>query len=74
MIQQIAQGITISLNGEPRQLAAGATIAELLAELGLTAKHVAVEANLDLIPRSRHAERHLADGDRLEIVTLVGGG
>jgi sulfur carrier protein len=74
VIQHTAQSIAISLNGEPRQLAAGTTIAELLAELGLTANHVAVEVNLDLIPRSRHAERHLADGDRLEIVTLVGGG
>ncbi len=74
MIQQIAPSVSISLNGEPRQLAAGTTIAELLAEFGLTAKHVAVEVNLDLIPRSLHAERHLADGDRLEIVTLVGGG
>lgn len=74
MIQQTAQDVAISLNGEPRQLAAGTTIAELLAELGLTAKHVAVEVNLDLIPRSRHAERQLADGDRLEIVMLVGGG
>lgn len=74
MIQQVAQSITVWLNDEPRQLAAGATVAELLAELGLTANHVAVEVNLELIPRSLHAERHLANGDRLEIVTLVGGG
>jgi thiamine biosynthesis protein ThiS len=74
VIQQVAKSITISLNEDPRQLAGGTTIADLLAELGLTAKHVAVEVNLELIPRSLHAERRLADGDRLEIVTLVGGG
>jgi sulfur carrier protein len=74
VIQQVAQRITVSLNGQPRQLTAGTSIADLLTELGLTAKHVAVEVNLELIPRSLHAERDLADGDRLEIVTLVGGG
>ena len=74
VIPQVAQSITVSLNGHPRQLTAGTSIAELLAELGLTAKHVAVELNLELIPRSLHAERDLAAGDRLEIVTLVGGG
>jgi sulfur carrier protein len=74
VVQQIAQSITISLNGEPRPVPAGATIAELLAELGLTASHVAVEVNLELVPRALHAERQLTDGDRLEIVTLVGGG
>jgi len=74
VIQQVAQSITISLNGEPRQVAAGTSIAELLGELGMVARHVAVEVNLELIPRSRHAEHQLADRDRLEIVTLVGGG
>jgi len=51
-----------------------ATVAELLKDLGLEPKHVAVEVNLELVPRARHAEHRLADGDRLEIVTLVGGG
>ena len=64
----------IIVNGQPRQVAAELTIADLLAELALTGKHVAVELNLELAPRQCHSERRLAAGDRLEIVTLVGGG
>ena len=62
------------VNGEARQAAPGVTVAGLLAELGLSGKPVAVEVNLELVPVARHAERQLAEGDRLEIVTLVGGG
>lgn len=64
----------IIVNGQPRQVAAELTVAALLAELALTGKHVAVELNLELVPRQRHAEQRLSAGDRLEIVTLVGGG
>lgn len=64
----------VSVNGECRHVADGITVAVLLAELQLSAKPVAVEVNLELVPRQRHAEHRLADGDRLEIVTLVGGG
>ncbi|NLX96353.1 MAG: sulfur carrier protein ThiS [Rhodopirellula sp.] len=64
----------IIVNGETRQVAEGATIAELLATLSLTGKFVAVELNREVIPRPRHGEQRLASGDRLEIVTLVGGG
>ena len=64
----------ITVNGQPRRVAEGITVAELLKELGLADKHVAVEVNLELVPRQRHAGHRLADGDRLEIVTLVGGG
>ncbi len=64
----------IICNGEPRELDGPWTVERLLAELGLEAKHVAVEVNLELVPRARHAERGLAEGDRLEIVSLVGGG
>jgi thiamine biosynthesis protein ThiS len=74
MIEQTTSTINVWLNGQPRQLAAGTSIADLLAELGLAANHVAVEVNLELVPRARHAEHQLAEGDRLEIVTLVGGG
>jgi sulfur carrier protein len=49
-------------------------VAGLLDELRLTGKPVAVEVNLELVPRQQHGQRQLADGDRLEIVTLVGGG
>ncbi|MHC4399464.1 MAG: sulfur carrier protein ThiS [Planctomycetota bacterium] len=64
----------ISINGQPRRVDEGATVAQLLDDLGLSTKYVAVEVNLELVPRARHAEHRLADGDRLEIVTLVGGG
>lgn len=65
---------TIQINGEAKSVPPGTTVAELLAELKLEPKHCAVEINLQLVPRGRHAERILAAGDRLEIVTLVGGG
>ena len=66
--------IQISCNGERRTVAPGTSVAALLADLGLEPKHVAVEVNLQLVPRTRHAECVLNDGDQLEIVTLVGGG
>ena len=62
------------VNGQNRRIAENATVAELLDELKLGGKPVAVEVNLELVPRQRHAEHRLAEGDRLEIVTLVGGG
>ncbi len=74
MIQSAATTVNISLNAEPRQIAPGTTVADLLAELGLPARHVAVEVNLELVPRASHAEHVLTEGDCLEIVTLVGGG
>lgn len=64
----------LQVNGQPRAVPAGSNIAELLAELGVTAKHVAVEVNQQLVPRADHHIHKLAEGDRLEIVTLVGGG
>ncbi len=64
----------LTVNGNPRDLASGLTVAALLEHLDLAGKFVAVEVNLELIPKARHAERILADGDRVEIVTLVGGG
>lgn len=67
-------GCQIVCNGQPRQTAAGTTVAALLVELGMEPRHVAVEVNLELVPRARHAERVLCEGDKLEIVTLVGGG
>ena len=66
--------IPITVNDEPRQVAEGVTIAELLGELGLAGKPVAVEVNLQLVPQQRHAQERLAAGDAVEIVTLVGGG
>jgi sulfur carrier protein len=64
----------IQLNGENREVLEGITIAELLAELKLAGKPVAVEVNLELVTKARHAEHRLAQGDRVEVVSLVGGG
>ena len=71
---RVAEIVNILVNGEPRNVAAGTTIAQLLETLRLDPRTLAVELNLDVIPRGRHAECLLHDGDRLEIVTLVGGG
>lgn len=64
----------ITVNGELKQVDDGATIAALLETLGLEARHLAVERNLELVPRAEHARTALRAGDRLEVVTLVGGG
>lgn len=66
--------INVVVNGDPRTVAAGATIAALLDELGLAGRRVAVERNQAVVPRARHADTALAEGDRLELVTFVGGG
>jgi sulfur carrier protein len=66
--------LNILVNGTPREVPEGTTIAALLSELELASRHVAVEVNLELVPRTRHAEHRLRDADRLEVVTLVGGG
>ena len=64
----------IIVNDETREISDGSTVAELLALLKMEPRYLAVERNLELIPRARHAECVLEPGDRLEIVTLVGGG
>ena len=66
--------LSISVNGEHRRVAAGITIAELAAELGLVPEKVAVERNMEIVPRSTLAEVKVEDGDDFEIVTFVGGG
>jgi sulfur carrier protein len=64
----------VLLNGEPRQLVAPTTVAQLLQREGLAERRVAVEVNGEIVPRSRHGERPLAPGDRIEIVHALGGG
>ena len=66
--------INVTLNGEPRRLAAGTSIAALLGQLELDAGKVAVERNLEIVPRSTFGAVALGDGDRLEVVHFVGGG
>ena len=64
----------ISVNGEERRFDSVGDVAALVAELGLDARKVAVERNLEIVPRSAYAATPLADGDRIEIVTFIGGG
>jgi sulfur carrier protein len=71
---ELRDSISIRVNGEPRRVSGGATIVEMLGELGLDPKKVAVERNLDIVPRSSLAEVTVVDGDAFEIVHFVGGG
>lgn len=66
--------IEVRVNGGARELEAGATVADLVRELGLRPELVAVERNEALVPRAVRETTRLASGDRLEVVTLVGGG
>lgn len=66
--------IRISVNGESRQVAEKTTMADLLDDLKINNRYCAVEQNRQVVPREEHAETVLADGDAIEIVTLVGGG
>lgn len=70
----MAETIAITVNGEPRQVRASATVAGLLADIGLDLRKVAVERNLEIVPRSTYATTALGPGDRLEIVHFIGGG
>jgi sulfur carrier protein len=64
----------IQVNGKPHEVASGTSVANLLEELGVKQPHVAVELNLEVVPRAAHVATTLQEGDRLEVVTLVGGG
>ena len=66
--------ITITLNGEEKSIDAAWSIGDLLLELDINNRYCAVERNLELVPREEHMNCRLKDGDRIEIVTLVGGG
>ncbi|MGQ0551728.1 MAG: sulfur carrier protein ThiS [Planctomycetota bacterium] len=66
--------LRVTLNGEPRELPAGTTVAELLALLGATGKPCAVEIDRVIVPRSAHATRSITAGNAIEVVSFVGGG
>ncbi|MGL4552299.1 MAG: sulfur carrier protein ThiS, partial [Gemmataceae bacterium] len=66
--------LTLTVNGEPRTLPEPLSVADLLRHLGHEGRQVAVEVNRDVVPARRHAEHALRPDDRVEIVTLVGGG
>jgi thiamine biosynthesis protein ThiS len=67
-------GIQVSVNGETLRVPSGSTVADVLRQLSLDRARVAVEHNLRVVPRAEHAALRLNHGDRLEIVTFVGGG
>lgn len=66
--------ITIVVNGEKRETQLGATVADLLRALGMNAGRVAIERNLEILPRPKWPETQIESGDRFEIVQFVGGG
>ena len=66
--------VTLQVNGEQLAFASNPRVADLVAQLALEGKKIAVERNGEIVPRSRFPDTWLADGDRLEIVVAVGGG
>jgi thiazole synthase len=69
-----AQTLEVVVNGEVRRIRAGASLADLIAELGLSEARIAVELNRCIVPHGRYAEEFLKAGDRIEIVRAIGGG
>ncbi len=69
-----APGLGIMVNGEPHAAAAGSTLLDVLTVLGVAGRPLAVELNEQVVPRAALAGCMLRPGDRVEIVTLVGGG
>ena len=70
----IPRAMNLWVNGEERALPDGLTVAELLVTLAIRADRTAVEVNAEVVRKVRHGEHRLAAGDRVEIVTFVGGG
>jgi len=66
--------IHVTLNGAPREFAAPLTFSQLIDELALAGRRLAVERNGEIVPRSRYGEARVSDGDRIEVVMAVGGG
>jgi thiamine biosynthesis protein ThiS len=69
-----ASEIQVQVNGEPHRLPVGTTLRQLLDQLAAPSTGVAVERNRQLVKKADHERTVLLDGDRLEVVTLVGGG
>lgn len=66
--------VRVTVNDEPRDLPAGASVADLVAALALGPRRIAVEVNRAVVPRAEYAARRLAEGDTVEIIHFVGGG
>jgi len=67
-------GMRLTINGEEHDFSSGNTVRQLLTQLRLADRPVAVERNGQIVPHSTFDQTELADGDSLEVVTLVGGG
>jgi sulfur carrier protein len=68
------EAFSLFINGESRNFPAPMTVSGLVEALGYAGKRVAIERNGEIVPRSRHGEVVLENGDKLEIVVAVGGG
>jgi sulfur carrier protein len=66
--------IQVTINGVARQFAAALNFSQLVGELDLAGKRIAIERNGEIVPKSRYADTQLTEGDQLEIVVAVGGG
>ena len=74
MAENVVRTIAVRVNGDPKSVPAGLTIAGLLAEIGINSKKVAVERNLEIVPRANLESVLVVNGDSFEIVHFVGGG
>ncbi len=72
--ENTGESITITINGSPSRVASGVSVQEVVGSLGLEGRPLAVEVNEQVMPRAKLADCLLHAGDRIEIVTLVGGG
>ena len=70
----MSHGMQIHVNGKPRPWRVNGTVADLLRELDIKSERVAVELNLEILDRSAFPQRPLKDGDRIEILSFIGGG
>lgn len=70
----MGETIKIQVNGETRDWRGGVTVADLLRDLEIATDRVAVEVNLEILDRAKFAEHRLRDGDRVEILSFIGGG
>ncbi len=70
----VNEKLRVTVNGQDVAVPAGATVAALIAQLGLDTRKVAVERNLEIVPRSTYAQVRLTAADRIEIVHFIGGG
>lgn len=64
----------VQINGQSSELSSRATVLELIQQLGYENQRIALEVNEAIIPKSKHAEHQLKDGDKIEIIKAVGGG